>query len=117
MESTRTRRSSSHRTVAPSLVRETLLPSTFFNLGTDMFGPNAREAKSNFNAGLLKTFGKLSEPDIARIDGRPERLIAELVEQYGWSEEFARQKTKAFELKLSIGKNTATNELAMGARS
>lgn len=82
-----------------------------------MFGHNAREAKSIFNAGLLTTFGKLSEPDIARIDGRPEQLIAELVEQYDWNEEFAKQKTEAFELKLSIGENSATNELPVGAGS
>ncbi|QDT60505.1 hypothetical protein SV7mr_30280 [Stieleria bergensis] len=76
-----------------------------------MFGHNAREAKTIFNAGLLKTFGKLSQPDIARIDGRPERLIAELVEQYGWNEDFAKQKTEAFELKLSVGETSATTEL------
>ncbi|EGF24394.1 hypothetical protein [Rhodopirellula baltica] len=76
-----------------------------------MFGHNAREAKSIFNAGLLKTFGKLSQPDIDRIDGRPERLIFELVEQYGWNEDVSKQKTEAFELKLSIGETTPTNEL------
>ena len=67
-----------------------------------MFGRNAKEVRSVFNATLLKTFGKLSQPDIERIDGRPERLTAELVEQYGWDQEFARQKTDMFELKLPI---------------
>lgn len=102
MEQPRSRRSSSHRTDTPSLVRELLLPSTFFNVGIKVFGHNAREAKTIFNAGLLKTFGKLNQPDIARIDGRAERLIAELVEQYGWNEDFAKQKTEAFEVLLSI---------------
>jgi uncharacterized protein YjbJ (UPF0337 family) len=93
------------------LVRELPLPTTFFNLGTQMFGQNARKAKSIFNAGLLKTFGKLSQPDIDRIDGRPERLIAELVEQYGWNEDYAKQKNEAFELKLSVGETSATTAL------
>ena len=82
-----------------------------------MFGHNAREAKSIFNVGLLKTFGKLSQPDIVRIDGQPERLIAELVEVYGWNEEFAKQKTEAFERKLSIGGKSSTNRLPVGVGS
>jgi uncharacterized protein YjbJ (UPF0337 family) len=117
MESTRTRRSSSHRTVASSLVRELPMQSNLFNLGTKMFGHNAREARSIFGKGLLKTFGKLSQPDIDQIDGRHERLIAELVEQYGGTENFAKQKTEAFELKLSVNAATITNELPAGVGS
>lgn len=76
-----------------------------------MFGHKAREAKAIFDAGLLKTFGKLSQPDIVEIDGRPKRLIAKLVERYGWNESFAKQKTEAFELKLSVGAATTTKLL------
>ncbi len=68
-----------------------------------MFGRSASRARSVFNAGLLKTFGKLSHLDIEKIDGRAERLVIELVEQYGWNENFAKQKAVAFELKLSVG--------------
>lgn len=82
-----------------------------------MFGQNAREAKSIFNAGLLKTFGKLSQPDIDRIDGRRERLIAALVKRYGWSEDFSKQKTEAFERKLAIGETSPTIELPAGVGS
>ncbi len=79
-----------------------------------MFGRSAKEARSIFNAALLKTFGKLSQPDIDKIEGRPERLIAELVEQYGWDQDFARQKAEAFGLKLSIGPAMSIRRLLMG---
>ncbi len=76
-----------------------------------MFGRNAKKARAIFNAGLLKTFGKLSQPDIYKIDGRRERLIAELVAQYGWDEDYARRKVKTFDLKLSVGPETRVKEL------
>lgn len=82
-----------------------------------MFGHNAKQAKAIFSTELLTTFGKLSQPDIDKIDGRSERLISELTDQYGWCEDFARQKAEAFELKLSIGSTANPAKVQVGVGS
>lgn len=54
-----------------------------------------------FNAGVLATFGKLDQSDIDEIDGRPERLIEELVRQYGLTTDEAQHRVDDFQIKLS----------------
>ena len=61
-----------------------------------MFGHDSKTAKLVFNAGILQTFGKLSQSSIDEIDGRPERLTAALIQQYGWQEDVARRRVEAF---------------------
>lgn len=55
-----------------------------------------------FNAGVLATFGKLDQSDIDEIDGRPERLIEELVRQYGLTTDEAQHRVDGFQIKLLI---------------
>ncbi len=57
-----------------------------------MFGKKTKLAQAAFNADVLTTFGKLSQQDIDKIDGNPERLVAELIEQYGWQADVARHR-------------------------
>ena len=54
-----------------------------------------------FNAGVLTTFGKLDQSDIDEINGRPERLIEELVLQYGLTADEAQHRVEGFQSKLS----------------
>ncbi len=82
-----------------------------------MFGHNAKKSKAMFGVGILTTFGKLSQPDIDKIDGRSERLITELTDQYGWCEDFARQKADAFELKLAMGTTENLSNVPAGVAS
>ena len=49
-----------------------------------MLDQKTKLATSVFSAGILTTFGRLSQGDIDDIDGHPERLVARLIEQYGW---------------------------------
>ena len=66
-----------------------------------MFGQKTRSRKAAFNAKILCTFGKLSEHDIDKIDGRSPLLVTELIERYDWSEDFARTKVQALDAALS----------------
>ena len=59
-----------------------------------------------FNTGILATFGKLNQSDIDKIDGRPERLIDELVGQYGLTIGEAQRRVDDFQSKLA---NQANN--------
>ena len=56
---------------------------------------------SKFNAGILATFGKLDQRGIDGIDGRPERLVKELVDQYGWTSAEAQLRVDGFQRKLT----------------
>lgn len=67
-----------------------------------MSGHKTTEAnKAAFNAEILRTFGKLSQQDIDKIDGQTIRLATELVEQYGWPEETAQRRALAMDIALS----------------
>lgn len=65
-----------------------------------MLGLITKNPKRAFNASILKTFGKLSQRDINEIDGNRDRLIVELIAQYGWKEEVAQQRVELFSASL-----------------
>ncbi len=77
-----------------------------------MFGRKAREARSKFNAGLLKTFGKLSQLDIDKVDGRRERLIAKARRAIRLGRRQRKAKSTFFDLKLSVGPTTRVKALS-----
>ena len=54
-----------------------------------------------FNASILATFGKLDQSDIDEIDGHPDRLMEELVSQYGLTTEEAQHRVDDFQSRLS----------------
>ncbi len=62
-----------------------------------------RTNHSAFNAGILTTFGKLSQQDIESLDGNSERLETLIAERYGSSREVARNKVERFRFELSNG--------------
>jgi uncharacterized protein YjbJ (UPF0337 family) len=115
MEHARTCRSTSYWKGAPRLVPQFHVP--LISIGKIMFGHSAKKSKAKFGVGILTTFGKISQSDIDKIDGRSERLIAELTDQYGWSENFARQKAEAFELKLAMGTTENLSNVPAGVGS
>jgi uncharacterized protein (DUF2132 family) len=74
-----------------------------------MIGRRKKTVKSAFGIGILQTFGKLDQRDIDEIDGRPERLVHQLIEQYGWTEAVARRKVDAFQSGLSKKREVASS--------
>jgi uncharacterized protein (DUF2132 family) len=66
-----------------------------------MLGQKTKSAKPVFNAGILRTFGKLSQHDIDVIDGHAERLVTQLVEQYDWNLGDAQSRVEGFRAGLS----------------
>lgn len=69
-----------------------------------------------FNAAILATFGKLNQSDIDEIDGRPERLIDELVRQYRLTTEEAQRRVDDFQSELSTQANSG-NAMAISSAS
>ncbi len=76
-----------------------------------MFGQKEKSAKSLFSDGILKAFGKLDQWD---IDGSPERLVTQLIEQYGWNPKDAQSRVE--ELRASLSKETENSEIPSIAR-
>lgn len=68
-----------------------------------MFGRKTKLRKAAFNTDVLTTFGKLSQQDIDKIDGQTARLVAVLIEQYGWAEDVARRRVIGIGATLSQG--------------
>ena len=54
-----------------------------------------------FNAAILSTFGRLDQSDIDKIDGHPERLMDELVRQYGLTTGEAQRRVDDFRSELA----------------
>ena len=46
--------------------------------------------------GVLRTFGKIDQDDLVRIDGNSERLVSRLVHRYDWQPDEARRKVEEF---------------------
>ncbi len=61
-----------------------------------MFGQKKKAARLAFSEGILTTFGKLDQQDIAQIEGQSARLVSHLIDQYGWSADFAQTKVDGF---------------------
>ncbi|HEY8011427.1 MAG TPA: CsbD family protein [Rudaea sp.] len=56
--------------------------------------------------GSLKTqWGKLTDDDLARMDGNRNYLIGKLQERYGWQKEQAEQEMRSFEHTLDKALN------------
>ncbi len=56
--------------------------------------------------GSLKTqWGKLTDDDLARMDGNRQYLIGKLQERYGWQKEQAEQEIRSFEHTLDKSLN------------
>ncbi len=60
-----------------------------------MLGRRRKLAELAFSAGILKSFGKLNQQDIDAIDGCPERLVRQLINQYGWTRDAAQDRVEA----------------------
>lgn len=74
-----------------------------------MLDQKTKSATSVFSAGILTTFGKLSQQEIDTIDGHPERLVIQLIEQYGWERDVAQKEVKNLQARLSTASgNTGT---------
>ena len=65
-----------------------------------MLDQKTKLAKTAFSAAILKTFGKLSEDEIGAIDGQPDRLVIQLMEQYGLHEDVAQRRVEGFRASL-----------------
>ena len=56
--------------------------------------------------GSLKTqWGKLTDDDLARMDGNREYLVGKLQERYGWQKDKAEQEIRSFEHTLDKALN------------
>lgn len=55
-------------------------------MNEDVFKGNWKQLKGN----AKQWWGKLTDDDLDRIEGRQEELIGKLQERYGWSKEEAR---------------------------
>lgn len=66
-----------------------------------MLGRKAKLRKSAFNTGILTTFGKVDQQDIDKIDGNSERLVTQLIQQYGWIPEDAQNRVDFLSARLS----------------
>jgi hypothetical protein len=65
-----------------------------------LFGKKRSSSTRIFDSGILSTFGKLDETDIAKIGGRSDRLVAALVLYYGWSSIDAQRRVDDFLVSL-----------------
>ncbi|MDA9859460.1 hypothetical protein N9D23_15260 [Rubripirellula sp.] len=74
-----------------------------------------KAGKTLFNAAILATFGKLNQSDIDEIDGRPERLIDELVGQYGLTIDEAQLRVDDFRSELSTQANSGKGDPVSGS--
>ncbi len=55
-------------------------------MNEDVFKGNWKQIKGN----AKQWWGKLTDDDLDRIEGRQEELVGRLQERYGWSKEEAR---------------------------
>ncbi len=55
-------------------------------MNEDVFKGNWKQIKGN----AKQWWGKLTDDDLNRIEGRQEELVGRLQERYGWSKEEAR---------------------------
>ena len=57
---------------------------------------NPKIHKNLFMLGILRTFGKIDQDDLERIDGNSERLVSRLAHRYDWQPDEARRKVEEF---------------------
>jgi len=50
-----------------------------------------------FKGKVKEKWGKLTDDDLAKVDGRREHLLGRLEERYGWKKERAEEELKRFE--------------------
>jgi uncharacterized protein YjbJ (UPF0337 family) len=58
---------------------------------------------------VKKTWGNLTDDDLARIDGNKDKLVGMLVEKYGYSRERAQQEVDRFDKDVVTRYNDETD--------
>jgi uncharacterized protein YjbJ (UPF0337 family) len=60
---------------------------------------------------VKKTWGKLTDDDLAQVDGNRDKLVGVLVEKYGYSHEKAEQEVNRFDRDMTtrFGNETDTH--------
>ncbi len=93
MESARKRRNAySLANLASLCCSGLLLPTSVNKAAIQCSVENTHANRAAFSAGVLTTFGKISQSGYREIDGQPERLVSELMMQYEWDAEVARRR-------------------------